>query len=163
MKKQVAKGLVICFLLLFSAPIIFGVFTLGSAKAGSFASPYELVENEFKERVDLASSSNMEVFMKKLEDKKLLSSMMCANQSVNDQALSELRDNVYGEAEGFGKFEIVKLTPLIRIYRIDINGDKAVAYVEQFFMFKVRPRENVRRTVKDLPKDWLVPVDGNAA
>jgi hypothetical protein len=155
--------LAICFLLLFSAPIIFGVFMLGSAKAGSFVSPYELVEKEFKERVDLASSSNMEVFMKKSEDKKLLLSMMCANESVNEQALSELRDNVYGEAEGFGKFEIVKLTPLIRIYRIDINGDKAVAYVEQFFRFKVRPRENVRRTVKDLPKDWLVPVDENGA
>jgi len=97
MKKQVTKGLAICFLLLFSAPIIFGVFMLGSAKAGSFASPYELVEKEFKERVDLASSSNMEVFMKKSEDKKLLLSMMCANESVNEQALSELRDNVYGE------------------------------------------------------------------
>jgi hypothetical protein len=43
MKKQVTKGLAICFLLLFSAPIIFGVFMLGSAKAGSFVSPYELV------------------------------------------------------------------------------------------------------------------------
>jgi len=46
MKKQVTKGLAICFLLLFSAPIIFGVFMLGSVKAGSFVSPYELVEKE---------------------------------------------------------------------------------------------------------------------
>jgi len=42
-----------------------------------------------------------------------------------DDSILELRD-LYGMAEGYGKFEIVSVVPLIRIYRTDIKDNVAV-------------------------------------
>jgi len=85
------------------------------------------------------------------------------NPRLGKQSTTELRKWIYGAAEGFGKFNIVKLIPLIRIYRLDQKDDTAVAYVEQFFMYKVKPDKNAKRTTRNIPEDWLVPVDKNGA
>ncbi|NCO27683.1 MAG: hypothetical protein COS15_02490 [Caldiserica bacterium CG02_land_8_20_14_3_00_36_38] len=143
--------------------LLFTQFPLSATRAKSFASPYELVEEVFKERIDLASSDDMETFIAKAENKKPLLSNLFIDESIGEQTTNELRYWVYGAAEGSGVFEIVKLTPLVRIYRVDEKGDKAVAYVEQFFMYKVKPGKNAVKTTRQIPDDWLVPVDENGA
>ena len=52
--------------------LLFTQFPLSATRAKSFASPYELVEEVFKERIDLASSDDMETFIAKAENKKPL-------------------------------------------------------------------------------------------
>ncbi len=143
--------------------LLFTQFPLRATRAKPFASPYELVEEVFKERIDLASSVDMETFIAKAENKKPLLSNLFIDESIGEQTINELRHWAYGPAEGFGVFEIVKLTPLVRIYRIDKKGNKAVAYVEQFFMYKVKPGKNAVKTTRQIPEDCLVPVDENGA
>ena len=143
--------------------LLFTQFPLRATRAKPFASPYELVEEAFRERIDLASSIDMETFIAKAENKKPLLSNLFIDESIGEQTINELRHWAYGPAEGFGVFEIVKLTPLVRIYRIDKKGNKAVAYVEQFFMYKVKPGKNAVKTTRQIPEDCLVPVDENGA
>ena len=126
-------------------------------------SPQRLVNELFRVRTYLTSSKNMSEFRVKNKRIENLLNGIFTNPALGKQSISELRMWVYGGAEGFGKFDIVKLTPLIRVYRLDQKGDTAVAYVEQFYMYKVKPDKNAKCTTRHIPKDWLVPVDKNGA
>lgn len=126
-------------------------------------SPEQLVNALFRERTYLTSSTNMSEFRVRSKKSESLLNSFFADPELGKQSTTELRKWIYGEAEGFGKFDIVKLVPLIRIYRLDQKDNTAVAYVEQFFMYKVKPDKNAKRTTRNIPEDWLVPVDENGA
>lgn len=58
-------------------------------------------------------------------------------------------------AEGYNRFEIVSLKPLIRIYKIDIKENIAISYVEQFILYRVKSKGGERKI--DIPEEWIIP------
>jgi len=151
-------------LVILTVSIFMMVLFVGKSAAYSpNESPEQLVNELFWKRTYLASSKDMSEFRKREKGNENLLSNVFINPRLGKQSTTELRKWIYGAAEGFGKFNIVKLIPLIRIYRLDQKDDTAVAYVEQFFMYKVKPDKNAKRTTRNIPEDWLVPVDENGA
>ncbi len=151
-------------LVILTACIFIMVLFVGKSVAYSpNGSPEQLVNELFRERTYLASSKDMDEFRTREKGNESLLSNVFTNPRLGKQSTAELRKWIYGAAEGFGKFNIVKLIPLIRVYRIDEKDDTAVAYVEQFFMYKVKPDKNAKRTTRYIPQDWAVPVDKNGA
>ncbi len=138
-------------------------FTGKSIAYSPNGSPQQLVNELFQARTHLTGSKNMSEFRKRYNTTSNLLSKLFVNPELGEESTAELKMWVYGPAEGFGKFDIVKLTPLIRIYRLDQKDDDAVAYVKQFFMYKVKPDKNAKQTKRHIPEDWLVPVDKNGA
>jgi len=151
-------------LVILTVSIFMMVLFVGKSAAYSpNESPEQLVNELFRKRTYLASSKDMSEFRTREKGNENLLSNVFINPRLGKQSTTELRKWIYGAAEGFGKFNIVKLIPLIRIYRLDQKDDTAVAYVEQFFMYKVKPDKNAKRTTRNIPEDWLVPVDENGA
>jgi len=151
-------------LVILTVSIFMMVLFVGKSAAYSpNESPEQLVNELFRKRTYLASSKDMSEFRTREKGNENLLSNVFINPRLGKQSTTELRKWIYGAAEGFGKFNIVKLIPLIRIYRLDQKDDTAVAYVEQFFMYKVKPDKNAKRTTRNIPEDWLVPVDKNGA
>ncbi|MCD6106724.1 MAG: amidase domain-containing protein [Caldisericaceae bacterium] len=151
-------------LVILTVSIFMMVLFVGKSAAYSpNESPEQLVNELFWKRTYLASSKDMSEFRTREKGNENLLSNVFINPRLGKQSTTELRKWIYGAAEGFGKFNIVKLIPLIRIYRLDQKDDTAVAYVEQFFMYKVKPDKNAKRTTRNIPEDWLVPVDENGA
>jgi len=125
--------------------------------------PEELVQEVFRERTNLTGSKDMNEFILNESGIKGSYSELFINSNEAKENLSSLRNWVYGPAEGFGEFDIVRLIPLIRVYRIDTVDNTSVGYVEQFFMYKVKPGKNAKKTTRYIPEDWAVPVDENGA
>lgn len=151
-------------LVILTVSIFMMVLFVGKSAAYSpNESPEQLVNELFKERTYLASSKDMSEFRTREKGNENLLSNVFINPRLGKQSTTELRKWIYGAAEGFGKFNIVKLIPLIRVHRIDEKDDAAVAYVEQFFMYKVKPDKNAKQTTRYIPQDWAVPVDENGA
>ncbi|MBC7195249.1 MAG: amidase domain-containing protein [Caldisericia bacterium] len=115
-----------------------------------------MINQFFNERVNLLSSKDLEEFDLRLENiKNSLSSYFTDSTLLND-SINELEE-IYGMAVGYGRFEIVSIVPLIRIYRIDINDNIAVSYVQQFILYRVKSKnEGIQKDII-IPKEWIVP------
>jgi hypothetical protein len=108
-----------------------------------------VIKNLFNERVKLLSSKDLDEFDNNVNNSRLF----FLNKSILDWSINELRE-IYGMAEGYGKFEIVSIVPLIRVYRTDIKGNLAVSYVQQFVLYRVKAKN---QTEINIPKELIVP------
>ncbi|MGC8943765.1 MAG: amidase domain-containing protein [Caldisericia bacterium] len=140
---------------------VFGVNILGekSVRAEEYQIE-ELINQFFNERVNLLSSKDLEEFDLKLENIKNSLSSYFTNSTLLNDSINELQE-IYGMAEGYGRFEIVSIVPLIGIYKIDIKDNRAVSYVQQFILYRVKSKFVEKINDGEIPKEWLVPTDEN--
>ena len=122
--------------------------------------PEGLINLVFTERVKLGSSSNLNEYILNRETaKKALSNFFL---EPTELIKSLVQFDIDYKSMVDENCEAVKFTPLIRVYRIDKNDNIAVAYVEQFLMYRVKLKPEVPIRA-DIPKEYIVPTDINGA
>lgn len=124
------------------------------------SSPEGLIDFVFSQRKNLGMSQNLNsYFLNKGSVESALSNVFIYSNELKktlDQFDEEYKSIVDENCE------ITECTPLVRVYRMDKNDTFAVAYVEQFLMYKVKLRSGVPIR-SDIPKEYLVPTDSNGA
>jgi len=124
------------------------------------SSPEELIDVVFSQRMNLGMSKNLNsYFLNKGSIESALS-----NVFINSNELKKTSDQFDEDYKSIvdENCEITEFTPLVRVYRMDKNDTFAVAYVEQFLMYKVKLKSGVPIR-SDIPKEYLVPTDSNGA
>lgn len=156
MNKKFIICLLIMGLILFNG--LMGVINSSKNVLAEEKSLKDLINEIFNERIYLLSSKDLDEFDLKLENIKNSISFCFTNSTLLDYSLNELRE-IYVMAEGYGRFEIVNIVPLIRIYRIDIKENLAISYVQQFILYTVKSK--YKEKVNIIKEEWLVPTDEN--